>query len=939
MSPDEAVNLPATPSEIGLSTGETGWDYARALSQENPDIGRGRRRRIGNTSTDVLADRYPALATVFTANANTYAMARNIQDDRGSENLALALRSPHADPAAAEDLAARLPGLDTTLRHIRRGGLMFRGIPLPGGEVGVDELRPLYEGPEQVDILHSLQEKRAQLERQYPDLADAEGAELPNGITPSMKAVYDGIVTAVDDVISPDRQSLGYDLGSFNIGDVADKGRAIIRGSTMVMDSLGQYGQASFRRMVEDPGEYFSLSNNAFTQEGNERAAEPFFDETDLGISLVRLRNGLHVDTGSGFFINPTSGVAQTRLTNEQTHGLIDGHVITMGRWAADSAGLEPDSLPFDVLSGAVDLGWLLVEPGGALVDAATRSNLVRRELARAGGYTHTRSIDLGHADEFIRDGQGARVIEFAAGVDQTDDLAVLRARESLNTRVGSGMPDWAQDALLRSENEGDAESLLRGFMGMGMEAPGVPLGRVGTLGKAGDIMLAPAVSWRRKLARSRLAQETPATGAEALDNYNVDSFAQELTNSLRNARVDEDTIATLVGRVFRDGFENPSRVRYQQLERELAELEQNGVNPADSYTTLPGQADEGLTRYMEIEDELEELHPGLFISRPTPRKGVLYEVWSDAQDAKRERLMAAGIDEGNAEALAHLHEVGRRVDTNIIQDVQATGAYWTRLVADDDPKLGAVNRMLFPVIDGEGIVDLSAPGFAQMAAEHLGRYLPLEDDYRQIARLTRSVPNQILTSWLSANQRLWHNADDVSGQLFQPWRGLDEWFMNKVWKPSRLLRPAFPIRVVGEEQFRIAAAGMDTALGHPLSYLSLIMGTRREGKLHNFLDAATFGRADDIGTMVADEAGIPWEAIAEFKDTMNRGSRAAMIPFGGGSAGRFEPHFFYRNADGSLAPGYAAGMDRPSRPLPFRRHRAPACPSRAGNGLPIQRH
>lgn len=815
--------------------------------------------------------------------------------DVAEANVAFGAQSPFFEQA--EGLREQLPSLDTTVRHLRRGGLTFRGVPLPGGEVSPAELEDVYLGPGGDQIRQMLEAKRSQLEGQYPELAGSEYPALPGGVTPSMRAVYDGIVAALDEVIGPARESVGPDLSvagvDLNVSDLwnvpYDAGKGVVRTATMAMDSLWQGGQAAFRGGLDAGGSPMTAGTAApgYVPQFNDPSPGVPGQETDFGIVLERLAQGRDVEVGEGFMVGRDSPVADLRRERERRHGLIGGHVITMGRWAADTAGLEPDSLPFTVVSGAVDLGWMLVEPGGALVDVAARSGALRRALATAGGFAETRSVHPGRFDEWVRGRHGQAVLQHYADLDSPVEIA--RSYEAMSRRGGAArMPEWAH-YLLADGEVGDVayvEEMLRGLTGMGYHSPGVAV-RGLDAPPGMRAMVAPGVAWRRRLARSRLAQETPETGARALDIYDADGFVSGLRDSLRNARVDEETIASLTYRALTEGYVAPSRVRVQQLERELAALPPSGPVLRGGTTV-----DSAVVR-SELEDTLAELRPGLFVSRATPRRGVLFGVWRDAQDAKRARLVRSGVDPTRADELTLLDEVGRRVDEAIVDDLQREGAYWRRTTTDSAPG-ASVNRRVWPMLGGEHTTDLSRPGFAHMAAEHLSRYLPLEDDYRQLARLTRNLPQKVANLWLSSPK---------SGRLFAPWRGLDEVFMNRIWKPSRLLRPAWPLRVVGEEQFRMGAAGLDSAVAHPLSYIALVMGYRREGRTHRALEALGAGTQ---GRHATDALGTPWEAVAEHTAALNRAQRTWMIPTGGGSGGRFDPYAYYRFGDGSFTTGYA---------------------------------
>jgi hypothetical protein len=56
---------------------------------------------------------------------------------------------------------------------------------------------------------------------------------------------------------------------------------------------------------------------------------------------------------------------------------------------------------------------------------------------------------------------------------------------------------------------------------------------------------------------------------------------------------------------------------------------------------------------------------------------------------------------------------------------------------------------------------------------------------------------------------------------------GVADGYMQRLWKPSVLLRPAWVVRVVGEEQMRMWAADLDNVFAHPLSALAWVIGRK----------------------------------------------------------------------------------------------------------------
>jgi hypothetical protein len=118
------------------------------------------------------------------------------------------------------------------------------------------------------------------------------------------------------------------------------------------------------------------------------------------------------------------------------------------------------------------------------------------------------------------------------------------------------------------------------------------------------------------------------------------------------------------------------------------------------------------------------------------------------------------------------------------------------------------------------------------------------------------------------------------------------DWILGNVWKPFQLItRFAYPVRVLAEEQVRMAAVGMDSLFTHPWAYLQWATGRRGgadiEGALFN---TGRGGRLDMI------------QEMTDFKSAMARGAAGwAGLP-GDILTGRFnrvtrnDPNF-YRGA------------------------------------------
>ena len=106
---------------------------------------------------------------------------------------------------------------------------------------------------------------------------------------------------------------------------------------------------------------------------------------------------------------------------------------------------------------------------------------------------------------------------------------------------------------------------------------------------------------------------------------------------------------------------------------------------------------------------------------------------------------------------------------------------------------------------------------------------------------------------------------------------------ISRVWKPFVLLRLAWPFKVVGEEQFRMAASSYDTVFTHPLSHISHRLAMKSDEAL------------DVVGDVITEASRF-------------QASQASRVSHQGDAATRGVNHWttveLPRNADGSIARG-----------------------------------
>lgn len=164
-----------------------------------------------------------------------------------------------------------------------------------------------------------------------------------------------------------------------------------------------------------------------------------------------------------------------------------------------------------------------------------------------------------------------------------------------------------------------------------------------------------------------------------------------------------------------------------------------------------------------------------------------------------------------------------------------------TRLYTEhlDGQTLYNINGIGDPVTTFGAVVDgviVNGPE-PHLLTEHVGRFMPGVD--------VRAQRRAFSSPWVKAII-----GDETLRAPLSATLALQE----NVWKPSALLRPAFPIRVIGEEQARMAAAGLTSAFRHPISYIGFLLGD--QGRVSRLLDRFGIegkGATDVFGAIAKD--------------------------------------------------------------------------------------
>ena len=248
------------------------------------------------------------------------------------------------------------------------------------------------------------------------------------------------------------------------------------------------------------------------------------------------------------------------------------------------------------------------------------------------------------------------------------------------------------------------------------------------------------------------------------------------------------------------------------------------GMDQFDDFLNSAGFAFEDAAKYL---NRWVDLTPGDY----TGARRVIADALSELQT----RFIAEGLDPHAARAATqmstHIDEL-RRYATNAVGDAEH-GTFLVR----------------YTTVDGRNIPS-PAP---QLLSELVDQAIPVPDP-----RMIRRAVGRTKGTLGSIPARLTSNSDLQA----RVWVNLMDSYMSKLWKPLVLLRGAWPVRVIGEEQARMAADGLDSMLSHPLQWFAYRIG--RQGNLDVL--------GDDISSAI--EHSLAMSSMDDWLGVGSRGSQ-----------------------------------------------------------------
>lgn len=484
---------------------------------------------------------------------------------------------------------------------------------------------------------------------------------------------------------------------------------------------------------------------------------------SSLRLAIGDLIDGKRVDLGDGFFAGGEIAKEQERLARRLK---VNGQWISVGRTLANVVA-EPGSTEYKVLSGLVD---------AAVAIAADPASFAGGALAKT---SKANKLFVGSADLAPR----TRKLAEAAGLVNGRTQTVVR--DVVAEWLGSAEASKVIRAFAETDNIAELRrltgkkipvSILREMADISDETAvraalephlGIAIREKPTVNSFG-------VRVNKALDGVRLLQAMPGSHVD-LDN--LDDVVERMERFLLNAKVEREAIDGHINRLAR----TEGRIdRYEAVDRILADVAGRLASTVDTGGIKKGAV----------------VHAG-----DRNNFGKILNVSDDGESATVHFVADDGaeatVDLPVSQLTTREADRAARRMTRMFSDYRnELSKYFTDEVGNNVPVLGAV-------VDGSDTV-LPSP---HLFNEYINRALPLPDA-RAIRQMTSSYGRLLNRSGLTG----------VTPFL--------DVVMQDIWKPMVLLRGAWTVRVIGEEQVRMGAAGYNSVFRHPLSAIAMVVGS-----------------------------------------------------------------------------------------------------------------
>lgn len=516
-----------------------------------------------------------------------------------------------------------------------------------------------------------------------------------------------------------------------------------------------------------------------------------------------------------------------SQIAYEQAHTGItfaDGQSISPGRLAARSIGLEPGTMPFHIVSGAADFSsQLVLDPTNLALWGLGKARIWNKMLIGGGS---RRGIWGVHVDDYLNSPDYRHMNSTYAKMRDMEDIADTLPAISGKSPEGFSIRKLSAD-LSDAPDAAAADKAIRPYFG-GSGTDGIPMfERVPTprsiMNPSGSRRTMGQILGGRFAGESGLVGET--FGLKAAVHHNMEgTWSGRMFSQMGGTYIETDDLDR--------GF--------QQFRLWLNSAD---MKPAESHHLL-----------YEFARLVDGDGPGAV--------AVVKKAKAQFVDTK--------IPGASDEVKEYILRTWNRLDSE--------RAFWVneRGQSQWSPDVEIIGR-----VDDDTIV--ISKDTAQMVDELFNNTIPLPDP-RHIRRALSDEGLAKIARLTSYEKSIKVGGIESQAELVErAWLNVLDGYMQKVWKPLVLMRVAWPVRVVFEEQLRMAASGLDSMFSHPISWFSYAFGgkmnktllgdsmeviARKKGKL--LLDFNPEGTFDEFTTALAKGKGPMFDSAGKSLGQVN---------------------------------------------------------------------
>ena len=630
-------------------------------------------------------------------------------------------------------------------------------------------------------------------------------------------------------------QSPSYVAGTGAFKEGFEQAKGVLRGAGTAALAPGEFVTSQFRQGVERVREIAGgdLAPDMGTEGGGPAdvtGAGSSVRATTAGQFAKALFDEGPADLGKGFFPDPDSPVGKAQAEAAREEGEMFGQAITPGRVVARglvATGIvDPKDFWFNAASGSVDAMWAVSQigdPTNLVLDSYTAGRRAAKTLALPSEAPAAEKAKRGVFANGVRGLMSPKTFDQA-----------LSGQEGAQLTEGLWKAKQANDFQYVRKTVGDSAVAVRILdAGSKDEIPDILRGATGLAPPERPPSIIPAVAGREteavpgggfaspsELVTPRAEQVLPAqvpmSDPVLFEPPKLPGVGYKVQKSLDNVRLFHDMPRGAIDThdVNRGVDEFDAVLRNAKVDSEMRDGLLADFARDVTYGGRPAVMAEGgaIRRGFEaiVENEVDRF------SRTIRGRIGGEEAVGKFRDSQMAKHGKAFLDSYEDARVYMLDEIG---DNAKLPWVMANG---TREVAPEPSRF----------------------------AEFLQRAIPVPD--------TREVRK--MTSWMAD----FYVTPGVK-QLVEGSTTALDFFYSQMFKPLALItRIAYPVRVIGEEQFRMAGAGYDSLFsGHPIAWLASAIGVRGKG-------ATT---SDDFARAAAESvlSGQP----DEFSQAMSRGSGA----------------------------------------------------------------